>query len=69
MQETFWSLLHNSAHWEFELFLMVLVDGMILGVGWNLIWNKYLRQHWQHHLDRDKKVEPRSHWGDTELPY
>ena len=27
--ETFWFLLHNAAHWEIEIFLMVLFDGLI----------------------------------------
>lgn len=30
--ETFWTLLHNAAHWQFELFLLVLVDGLLLGL-------------------------------------
>ena len=68
MQETFWTLLHDPAHWKFEIFLQVL-DGLIFGVLWNLIWNKYLKQHWQHHLDRDKQVITPAYSGDTELPY
>lgn len=31
--ETFWTLLRDAPHWEFELFLMALVDGLIVGVG------------------------------------
>jgi hypothetical protein len=42
--ETFWSLLRDPAHWEFEIFLMVLVDGIILG----LLWPK-IRKHVRHH--------------------
>jgi hypothetical protein len=67
MQETFSTLLHDPAHWKFEIFLQVL-DGIIFGVIWNLIWNRYLKQHWKHHLDRDKG-EPKTYYGDTELPY
>lgn len=48
--ETFWFLLHNAAHWEFEIFLMVLFDGLIGA----LIW-PFVRKHWQHHVYRDKK--------------
>ena len=25
--ETFWTLLHDKGHWEFEIFLMLLFDG------------------------------------------
>ena len=48
--DTFWTLLHNWAHWEFEIFLMILFDGIIFGIIWNSI-----RKHWQHHLDRDRQ--------------
>jgi hypothetical protein len=45
--ETFWSLLTNAAHWEFKLFLMLLVDGLLLG----LLYPKLvkLRTHLKHH--------------------
>lgn len=46
--ETFWSLLHNLAHWEFELFLQLVVDGIIVGIGWRICWAR-LRKHFQHH--------------------
>ena len=49
-QETFWSLLHNAAHWEFEIFLMILFDGVI-GL---LLW-PFIKKHWKHHTDRDRK--------------
>lgn len=49
-QETFWSLLRDSAHWEFELFVNIIQD-LIIGV---LIWPR-IKKHWKHHLDRDKK--------------
>ena len=48
--ETFWSLLHDAAHWEFELFLMFVFD-VVLGL---LIW-PFVSKHWRHHVDRDKK--------------
>ncbi len=50
VDETFMSLLHDRAHWEFEIFLMVLFDGVLAG----LIW-PFVRKHWQHHVDRDKE--------------
>jgi hypothetical protein len=48
--ETFTSLLHNKAHWEFEIFLILLFDGL-LGC---LIW-PFLKRHWGHHVARDKE--------------
>jgi hypothetical protein len=42
--ETFWSLLHNAAHWEFEIFLMLLFDIVLGGIAWPFI-KKHLTQH------------------------
>ena len=47
--ETFWSLLHDAAHWEFEIFLMVLFDGVIAGLLY-----PFVRKHWEHHVARDR---------------
>ena len=48
--ETFWSLLHDAAHWEFEIFLMVLFDGVIAGLLY-----PFVRKHWAHHVARDQR--------------
>ena len=48
--ETFWSLCHNAAHWEFELFLMAIFDGVIGCLAW-----PFIQRHWKHHTDRDQK--------------
>lgn len=48
--ETFWSLLHDPAHWQFEIFLMVLFDGLLFGMLW-----PFLKKHWRHHIDRDRR--------------
>ena len=48
--ETFWTLLHDKAHWEFEGFLMLLFDLILGGIAW-----PFIKKHWQHHLDRDKQ--------------
>ena len=48
--ETFWTLLHDKAHWEFEIFLMVIFDLIVGGVAWPVV-----KKHWQHHVDRDKR--------------
>jgi hypothetical protein len=50
IQETFGMLLRNRAHWEFELFLMLLFDGLIAGI---LI--PLGHKHWKHHLARDER--------------
>jgi len=50
--ETFWTLLGDIAHWEFELFLIFLFD-VVIGL---LIWpqiKKWLR----HHEEDDSKLE------------
>ena len=56
MIETFNSLLHDRAHWEFELLVgfieMLVLDGLIIGLCW-----PFVRKHWQHHVDRDEIEE------------
>ena len=51
--ETFWSLLHHTAHWSFELFVGLIetfvIDVAIVGILW-----PFLHKHWQHHIDRDR---------------
>lgn len=49
--ETFFSLLQNVGHLEYELFLMLVVDGLLMGLAWPLI-----KKHIQHHdCPEDKK--------------
>ena len=43
--ETFVQLLRSPGHWLFEIFLMVLFDGVIG------------RRHWEHHVTRDNITE------------
>jgi len=54
--ETFWTLLHDKAHWEFELFLMALFDGVIGAGIVGFMWPR-IKKHWKHHLERDKREE------------
>lgn len=49
ISETFSDLLRDRAHWEFEIFLQLLIDGLILGILW-----PFLYKHIRHHLDRDR---------------
>jgi len=51
--ETFWTLLHDLAHWEFEGFLMLIDNFVIGGLVLGLLWPK-IKEHWAHHLARDK---------------
>ena len=51
-KETFFTLLRDLAHWEFEIFLMVLFDGIF---GW-LIWSKWLKKFFVHHKSDDDKI-------------
>ena len=48
--ETFWTLLHNAAQWEFEIFLMLVFDGVIGALAW-----PFIKKHWKHHIERDEK--------------
>ena len=50
--ETFNSLLRDRAHWEFEIFLMLIFDGLIAG----LLFPS-ARKHWKHHIARDQQDE------------
>jgi hypothetical protein len=49
--ETFFTLLTDLAHWEFELFLMFIVD-FVIGV---LIWPR-IRKAQIHHQSDDKDI-------------
>jgi len=46
VHETFWTLLHDPAHWEFEIFLMVVFDGLLgaLLFPWVKRWIKRTRE-------------------------
>lgn len=50
--ETFWTLLADPAHWQFELFLIALFDGLI-GV---LIWPR-LKRFFKHHESDDDRLD------------
>ena len=59
MHETLMDLLRDRAHWEFELILMVIFDGLI-GL---IIW-PFIKKHVQHHLDRDRR-DIVQNWGTS----
>lgn len=46
--ETFFSLLRDSAHWEFEIFLMILFD-VVIGI---LLWPLLKRTIHKHFHDK-----------------
>jgi hypothetical protein len=47
--ESFGELVRSPGHWEFEIFLMVLFDGLIAGLVF-----PFVRKHWKHHIARDQ---------------
>ena len=52
-EETFWTLLRDPAHWQFEMFLIFLFD-VLIGV---LIWPQIKRWLNHHKKDDDKLTE------------
>jgi hypothetical protein len=51
-QETFWTLVKDLPHWEFELFLIFIFDILIGLIIWPL-----LQRFTKHHQDDDDKLE------------
>lgn len=47
--ETFWTLLQDAAHWEFELFLIFIFDVVIGAVLWPRL------KSWKHHHSSDDR--------------
>jgi len=50
--ETFFTLVRDQAHWEFELFLILIFD-VVIGA---LIW-PYITKWFKHHKSDDDKLE------------
>lgn len=50
MHETFWTLLRDPAHWEFEIFLIIIFDGL-LGL---IIWPR-IKKFLEHYKSDDQK--------------
>jgi hypothetical protein len=48
--ETFFSLLRDAAHWEFELFLILLFD-VIIGILLMPLLKKYVHKHFHNKED------------------
>lgn len=46
--ETFWTLVSNAAHWELELFIMLVFDVIIGALAW-----PFIKKHWRHHVKHD----------------
>lgn len=43
-EETFWSLVRDPAHWELELFIMFVFDGVLFGLLF-----PFVVKHYRHH--------------------
>jgi hypothetical protein len=50
--ETFWTLVTDLAHWQFELFLIFIFD-VVVGV---LIWPQ-LKKWFRHHKEDDERLQ------------
>lgn len=51
VHETFWTLIKDTAHWQFELFLILLFDGLIGALLWPC-----LKRFGRHHKSDDQKL-------------
>jgi hypothetical protein len=49
--ETFWTLLGNAAHWQFELFLMILFDVVIGAIAWPFVKRQWQTRERKRHED------------------
>ena len=47
--ETFWTLFQSGPHWAFEIFLMLLFDGLVGAIAW-----PFVKRHYGHHLQHDR---------------
>jgi hypothetical protein len=58
-KETYWSLLHNAPHWEFEFTVEAVTDipAFFIG-GW--IWKRHHERAHQHDGPEHKKIKPSS---------
>ena len=54
--ETFLSLLRDPSHWEFEIFLMILFDGILGGLVWGLLLGPWVKKKLKHHVTDDEKI-------------
>lgn len=64
ISETFGSLLRDRAHWEFEIFLMLIFDGVIAG----LIF-PFALKHWKHHIARDSRDKTYGYFDASSTPF
>ena len=47
--ENLGTLLADPNHWIFEIFLMVIFDGVVGALAW-----PFIKKHWKHHLRHDE---------------
>ena len=58
--ETFWTLMHDAAHWEFELFVgfceMIVFDLIFGVILWGWLLKPYLARKKQETIDEEHKL-------------
>lgn len=59
MQETFWDLLKDPAHWEFELFLIFLFDVVVGFIIWPFVQKAMIHHKSDHERLEDLEREVR----------
>lgn len=45
--ETYWSLVTDLAHWELEITIMIVFDGLVGAIAWPILKRYWTRHH--HH--------------------
>jgi hypothetical protein len=55
--ESFWTLFFNLAHWEFEIFLLCLFDGVIGAILWPFVIKPRIQRWKVHHRGDDTAIE------------
>lgn len=60
MHETFWTLLQDPAHWEFELFVglveTIIIDVLLIGLGWRVFLKPYVASRQKAVIDREHEI-------------
>lgn len=58
----FFKMLGDPAHWAFEIFVTLVVDGLLVGIFWPLVRNCW--QVWKAERDRDALIQDETLFGE-----